>query len=270
MGISLRAIKRLFAVSGNQCAFPDCVNPLVLESGEVIGHICHIKARNPGGPRYDPEQTATHLHSHKNLILMCPTHHGVIDSDSESYSVQRLRSIKLAHESSSRRTTKELDDNAAQTLLDISFAANSVASLVQNNYGSGDQIAQQISNNLIFQSDNPNEFRDEVSRQQRNQHDLATFRRSDEILSELHLASALTSLLETHSYRDKFSYELDEYFGFFERASNQFIDKILADALRNYVESLNDLDDFLSLKFFDTLESQRGDNIRFVFSLASA
>jgi hypothetical protein len=46
-------VKRLFAFSKNQCAFPDCTIPIVEASGVVTGIICHIKARNRGGPRYD-------------------------------------------------------------------------------------------------------------------------------------------------------------------------------------------------------------------------
>jgi len=49
-------IKRLFAVSGNRCAFPGCTAVLVT-GGVVTGEICHIKAQNPQGPRYDPAQS---------------------------------------------------------------------------------------------------------------------------------------------------------------------------------------------------------------------
>ena len=55
-GPSVATIKRLFAVSGNRCAFPGCTTPLVdPTSGKVTGRICHIRARNPQGPRHDPD-----------------------------------------------------------------------------------------------------------------------------------------------------------------------------------------------------------------------
>ena len=41
---SVRTVKRLFAECGNGCAFPKCSTPMVgLESGTIVGEICHIK-----------------------------------------------------------------------------------------------------------------------------------------------------------------------------------------------------------------------------------
>jgi hypothetical protein len=42
-----RTIERLFAVSGNQCAFPGCTANLVI-GDTVTAEICHIKAQNAG------------------------------------------------------------------------------------------------------------------------------------------------------------------------------------------------------------------------------
>jgi hypothetical protein len=78
-------IKRLFARSGNRCAFPKC--PVEIE-------MCHIKAARPGGPRYDPLQSAAERHGYDNLILLCGTHHSVIDDDEEVYTVERLIKMK--------------------------------------------------------------------------------------------------------------------------------------------------------------------------------
>jgi len=98
-GPSVATVKRLFAVSGNRCAFPGCALPLVDEaSGKVTGRVCHIKADSPGGPRYDPEQHSKERHGFANLVLMCPLHHDVIDGDVETYTVERLLEIKARHE----------------------------------------------------------------------------------------------------------------------------------------------------------------------------
>lgn len=40
-------------------------------------------------------------HAYANLVLMCPTHHTVIDDDEEAYTVERLCKIKAAHEAQS-------------------------------------------------------------------------------------------------------------------------------------------------------------------------
>ena len=98
-GPSVATVKRLFAVSGNRCAFLDCTLPLVDEaSGKVTGRICHIKADSVGGPRYDPQQHNRERHGFANLVLMCPNHHDVIDSDVETYTVEKLLEIKALHE----------------------------------------------------------------------------------------------------------------------------------------------------------------------------
>jgi hypothetical protein len=98
-GPTVATIKRLFAVSGNRCAFPGCELPLVDEaSGNVLGEICHIKAKRPDGPRYDPEQTEEERHGFGNLVLLCPTHHAIVDGDAGKYTVEKLLRIKAEHE----------------------------------------------------------------------------------------------------------------------------------------------------------------------------
>ena len=41
---SLQTLKRLFAMSGNRCAFPECTLPIVEGSGIVTGIVCHIRS----------------------------------------------------------------------------------------------------------------------------------------------------------------------------------------------------------------------------------
>ncbi len=77
----LSTIKRLYAVSHNHCAFPECKTPLVESSGTVTGEIAHIKAANKGGPRYDSLQTEEQRHEYDNLILLCGRHHKLIDTE---------------------------------------------------------------------------------------------------------------------------------------------------------------------------------------------
>jgi hypothetical protein len=67
----------------------------------LTGEVCHIKGMRPGSARYDPSQTDLERHAYANLVLMCPTHHTVIDDDEESYTSERLCKIKAAHEAQS-------------------------------------------------------------------------------------------------------------------------------------------------------------------------
>lgn len=71
----------------------------------LTGEVCHIKGARLGSARYDDQQTDLERHAYANLILMCPTHHTVIDDDEETYTVDRLCKIKAAHEAQSAPIT---------------------------------------------------------------------------------------------------------------------------------------------------------------------
>lgn len=94
----LPTLKRLFAKSHNQCAFPQCDLPIVEDSGTVTGIVCHIKARSKGGPRYDLKQTDEQRHAFENLVLMCGRHSKIIDADPKKFGVDLLTEMKDIHE----------------------------------------------------------------------------------------------------------------------------------------------------------------------------
>src|SRR2546427_146067 len=85
-------IKILFACSGNRCAFPGCEQRLVEpdtsdDSARVVGEIAHIVADSRQGPRGCWQLSTEDLNRYPNLILLCPTHHRVVDSQPKTYSV---------------------------------------------------------------------------------------------------------------------------------------------------------------------------------------
>jgi hypothetical protein len=69
--------------------------------GTLTGEVCHIRGLRSGSARYHPAQTDVERHAYANLVLMCPTHHTVIDDDDDAYSVERLYKIKATHEAQS-------------------------------------------------------------------------------------------------------------------------------------------------------------------------
>lgn len=113
---SLKTIKKLFAVSRNQCAFQNCYVPVVQESGTVTGVVCHIKARSSGGPRYDAAQTEEERHSHANLILLCAKHAKIIDSEPARYTVAELQRMKRLHEEPGPIEVSQADAQKAELL----------------------------------------------------------------------------------------------------------------------------------------------------------
>ncbi len=104
---SKMTLKRLFAVSYNTCAFPDCEKHIVTNDGVVVGDICHINAYSPKGPRYNPKQTDEERESFENLILMCKEHHKIIDSNARKFNTNILKDYKSKHED---KTLLELDE----------------------------------------------------------------------------------------------------------------------------------------------------------------
>lgn len=92
-------IRALFSRTGNQCAFPECVHPLVDDDDHFIAQVCHIEAAEKGGPRYNSSMTDEDRKSIKNLIVLCYRHHVNIDSDTDLYTVKCLQDMKHGHES---------------------------------------------------------------------------------------------------------------------------------------------------------------------------
>lgn len=93
----IKIIRPLFALSGNKCAFPNCRQEIIDENNHVIGEICHIEAANTDGPRFNQNQTDEERRSLNNLILLCPTHHKIVDCN-KKYTVEKLRKLKYEHE----------------------------------------------------------------------------------------------------------------------------------------------------------------------------
>ena len=101
MPITDKNRKILWARSGSRCAF--CREQFVVErtakdSESVVAAECHIVSPKPAGPRHDPAFPADAFDALDNLILLCATHHKMIDDQAETYSATVVRSIKQNHE----------------------------------------------------------------------------------------------------------------------------------------------------------------------------
>jgi hypothetical protein len=94
---SVPTIKKLFALSGNICAFPGCKQRIIDEYGNLIGEICHIEAANLGGERFNPSQSEHERAAFENLIIFCANHHLVTDNVS-LFTVEKLKEMKKLHE----------------------------------------------------------------------------------------------------------------------------------------------------------------------------
>lgn len=101
MAIKESDIKLLWGRSGNLCAI--CRIELSQDAKRSsasfpLGEQAHIVAREPKGPRGESSLQAEERDSYSNLILLCPTHHTIIDKAEEEYPVGKLHEIKRMHE----------------------------------------------------------------------------------------------------------------------------------------------------------------------------
>lgn len=101
MAISDRTRKLLWGHSGNRCAIcrrPLTADPTPADPAAIVGDECHIVAQAASGPR--ATGTAPHtVDAEQNLILLCRVDHKRVDDQPNYFTAERLRAIKLAHES---------------------------------------------------------------------------------------------------------------------------------------------------------------------------
>lgn len=144
-------VKRLFALSGNQCAYPSCDEKIVDEKGTVIGEICHIEAAEKGGERFNEFSNDEYRRSFENLILMCSNHHKRTNNIDE-YKTDKLRKMKARHE--------KINENASFQPLEniINQAINNFMEQKNENFGSGNQINNQGNNQISSQIGVQNNF----------------------------------------------------------------------------------------------------------------
>jgi hypothetical protein len=98
---SARARREIWALSGGRCAFAECRKELIFREGGLtlsLGKVAHIVAASPDGPRGKDSVPGGDRSAEANLLLLCPTHHDLIDAQPKKYTTQRLIGIKETHE----------------------------------------------------------------------------------------------------------------------------------------------------------------------------
>ena len=126
MTIRAKDRKILWAKAGNRCSYPGCWLELVVECGgpdtnAVLGEEAHIVSKKVGGPRGREEPPDGGLDSYGNFILLCPTHHTVIDNDAMSdaftpgalLEMKRLHEMKIRVLTSSARSSVQIAETPA-------------------------------------------------------------------------------------------------------------------------------------------------------------
>lgn len=112
-------LRELYLKSGNICAFPNCLHPIMNSEGVYVAQICHIEAASPKGQRFNKSLTDDQIASYENLLLMCYRHHKETD-DVTKFPVEKLREIKKSHEAK----FSSVIDALANDVIDTSQIAN--------------------------------------------------------------------------------------------------------------------------------------------------
>ncbi len=60
----------------------------------VLGVIAHIESLSDDGPRANPNLTLQQRNSYDNLMILCATHHALVDAQDSTYTVEMLRTWK--------------------------------------------------------------------------------------------------------------------------------------------------------------------------------
>lgn len=138
MGIADTTMKRLFGMSRNQCAMPDCKSPIII--GEtVVGEICHIRAKRKGGSRFDASLTSEQRDEFRNLILLCSTCRKLVDASPDEYTSEWLQSVKQTHE---RQTQEPIELSQVHVRQAMLILAKHLAKTAKRKRATGETTVQ--------------------------------------------------------------------------------------------------------------------------------
>jgi hypothetical protein len=130
MAINAKDIKKLWGLSAGRCSYPgcnlDCVQFFDLSDPTVIGEMAHVIARSEHGPR---GKSGGGSDTYENLILLCPTHHTMVDrAPTGTFSEDLLFRWKRDHEGAVERAL------CAPLLQDKASLCREISRLLSENY----------------------------------------------------------------------------------------------------------------------------------------
>lgn len=101
MAVSQKDIKLLWGRAASRCAICRIrltEDKIAASEQFPFGEQAHIIAAEPEGPRGESILTSAERDRYHNLVLLCPTHHAIVDKNVEDYPTEKLHMLKGAHE----------------------------------------------------------------------------------------------------------------------------------------------------------------------------
>lgn len=159
-------IKILISLAADQCEYDGCTLNLV-QYDKFQGDIAHIAGLNEGSMRYVEEMTNKERNAKENLMVLCKTHHGIIDSEEIEHTREKLLKMKEAHEKRTQENgtaTEPSDKVVEEAILTIE------AIQANTNTGNGTQLNQQFNQNVHQQNiyNNPEQLTESIKLIRRN------------------------------------------------------------------------------------------------------
>lgn len=105
-----RTVLEVWLHAAGRCQYPGCNIPLWQDELTLRkmnrSYLAHIVGDKPDGPRGDPAQSELLKNDPKNIMLLCDTHHRLIDKiDIDGHPVELLVQYKADHEERIKRQT---------------------------------------------------------------------------------------------------------------------------------------------------------------------
>jgi hypothetical protein len=115
MAIEEKDIKLLWGKSAGRCSYPGCqadLAPLLMASGATVpGEMAHVIGRKPGAARSC--KTTGIDDTYPNLVLLCPTHHTLVDKAEKDFPVDLLKKWKVDWEGRVSASFPQVNDRAS-------------------------------------------------------------------------------------------------------------------------------------------------------------
>ncbi len=145
--LTKQQVKLLLPLTRNKCAMhkigPSCEPYQLVCDDTFYGEFAHICAAEEGGERWvdsmsddDSNGEENNRNGIKNIIVLCPNHHTIIDKKNNGYSIDRLREIKTQHEGQDAPVINNISEDAINNAVSV---ANATITNFNNNVGNGVQ-----------------------------------------------------------------------------------------------------------------------------------
>lgn len=150
-------VRKLFAQQ-QRCAFPECDEPLVLEdehgNTSINVEIAHIRPASPDGPRPwgDSDYADDEIRGGQNLLLLCGSHHKLVDDHDDDYTVDRLQDWKADAAGAADEPDEVADDIVAALFTTLTQLSESPTphTVTQSSTGDHSLNIANIGGDVIF------------------------------------------------------------------------------------------------------------------------